>query len=190
MIPPTAAGAAFLGRTGKTADQPEAFRQGRRAGGVLLQQVKASFDHLVLAEIEGLAEALEPGLAAVIEAHGDGTHRSLRAVIRSYDRLILAHNATAWPTISCRVKGYAVKAAAIRSRGAASRVLVRGQQVSCVPLAPVGQLLASVRRVQPGCPYPSQNVLMDADQETYDLVAQALAAIRSVLEPQHVVLYS
>jgi len=119
-----------LGRTGKTADQPEAFRQGRRAGGVLLQQVKASFDHLVLAEIEGLAEALEPGLAAVIEAHGDGTHRSLRAVIRPYYRLFLAHNATAWPTISCRVKGCAVKAAAIRSRGAASRVLVRGQQIS------------------------------------------------------------
>ena len=31
---------------------------------------------------------------------------------------------------------------------------------------------------------------MDEDQNTDDLVAQALAAIRSVLEPQHVVLYS
>jgi hypothetical protein len=41
---------------------------------VLLQQVKASFDHLGLAEAKGLAEAVEPGLAAVIEAHGDGTH--------------------------------------------------------------------------------------------------------------------
>jgi hypothetical protein len=58
MIPPTAGGAAFLGRTGKAADQSEAFRQGRRAGGVLLQQVKASHDHLGLAETEGLAEAL------------------------------------------------------------------------------------------------------------------------------------
>ena len=75
MIPPTAGGAAFLGRTGKAADQSEAFRQGRRAGGVLLQQVKASHDHLGLAETEGLAEALQPGLAAVIEAHGDSTHR-------------------------------------------------------------------------------------------------------------------
>jgi len=48
MILPTAGGAAFLGRTGKAADQPEAFRQGRRAGGMLLQQVKASLDHLGL----------------------------------------------------------------------------------------------------------------------------------------------
>ena len=39
---PIAGGAAFLGRTGKAADQSEAFRQSRRAGGVLLQQVKAS----------------------------------------------------------------------------------------------------------------------------------------------------
>jgi hypothetical protein len=30
---------------------------------------------------------------------------------------------------------------------------------------------------------------MNANQKTDDLVAQALAAIRSVLEPQHVVLY-
>lgn len=55
MIPPTAGGAAFLGHTGKTADQSKAFCQGRRAGGVLLQQVKASLDHLGLAETEGLA---------------------------------------------------------------------------------------------------------------------------------------
>ena len=190
MIPPTAAGVAFLGRTGKAADQSEAFRQGRRAGGVLLQQDKASLDHLGLTETEGLAETVEPGLAAVIKAHGDGPHRSPWSVIRSYYRLILAHNTTAWPTISCRIRGCAVKAAAIRSRGAASRVLVRGQQVSCGPDAPVGQLIASGRGPEPGCPYPSQTVLMDEDQNTDDLVAQALAAIRSVLEPQHVVLYS
>ena len=127
MIPPTAAGAAFVGRTGQAADQPEAFRQCRRAGGVLLQQVKASLDHLGLTETEGLAETIEPGLAAVIEAHGDGTHRSPGTVIRSYYRLILAHNATVWPRISCRIRGRAVKAAAIRTRGAAIRVLVRGQ---------------------------------------------------------------
>jgi hypothetical protein len=53
-----AGAAAFLGRTGKAADQSEAFRQSRRAGGRLLQQVKASLDHLGLAETEGLAEAL------------------------------------------------------------------------------------------------------------------------------------
>jgi hypothetical protein len=53
-----AGGAAFLGRTGKAADQSEAFRHGRRAGGVLLQQDRASLDHLALAEIEGLAKAL------------------------------------------------------------------------------------------------------------------------------------
>jgi hypothetical protein len=58
MIPPTAAGTAFLGRTGKAADQSEAFRQGRRAGGVLMQQIKASLDHFGLADTEGLAEAL------------------------------------------------------------------------------------------------------------------------------------
>ena len=83
MIPPTAGGAAFLGRTGKAADQSKALRQGRRAGGVLLQQIKASLDHFGLAEAKGLAEVVEPGLAAVIEAHGDGTHRSLGFVIRS-----------------------------------------------------------------------------------------------------------
>jgi len=53
-----AAGAAFLGRTGKAADQSEAIRQSRRAGGVLLQKVKASLDYLGLAEAEGLAEVL------------------------------------------------------------------------------------------------------------------------------------
>jgi hypothetical protein len=37
---------------------PKALRQGRRAGGVLLQQIKASLDHFVLAETKGLAEAL------------------------------------------------------------------------------------------------------------------------------------
>ena len=31
--------------------------------------------------------------------------------------------------------------------------------------------------------------MLNANQETDDLVAQALAAIRSVLEPQHVVLF-
>jgi hypothetical protein len=83
MIPPTAGGVAFLGRTGKAAYRSEAFRQGRRVGGVLLQQVKASLDHLGLAEAKSLPEAVEPGLAGVIEAHGDGTHRCLvRAVIR------------------------------------------------------------------------------------------------------------
>ena len=61
---------------------------------------------------------------------------------------------TAWKRISSRIRGCAVKAAAIRSRGAASRALVRGQQTSFAPVAPVGQLLASVRRLQPGCPYP------------------------------------
>ena len=127
MIPPTAGGAAFLGRTGKASNQSEGFRQGRRAGGVLLQLVKASLDHLGLAETEGLAETIEPGLAAVIKAHGDGAHRSPGTVIRSYYRLILAHNTTAWPTISCRIRGAAVKAAAMRTRGAAIRVLVRGQ---------------------------------------------------------------
>jgi hypothetical protein len=69
MIPPTAGSAAFLGRNGKAADQSEAFRQCRWAGGVLLQKVKASLDHLGLAEAKGLAETVEPGLAAVIEAH-------------------------------------------------------------------------------------------------------------------------
>ena len=37
---------------------PKALRQGRRAGGVLLQQIKASLDHFVLVETKGLAEAL------------------------------------------------------------------------------------------------------------------------------------
>ena len=38
---------------------PKALRQGRRAAGVLLlQQIKASLDHFVLAETKGLAEAL------------------------------------------------------------------------------------------------------------------------------------
>jgi len=71
MIPPTAGGVAFLGRTGKAAYRSEAFRQGRqgrRVGGVLLQQVKASLDHLGLAEAKSLPEAVEPGLAGVIEA--------------------------------------------------------------------------------------------------------------------------
>jgi hypothetical protein len=39
---------------------------------------------------------------------------------------------------------------AIRTRGATIRVLVRGPKTSCYPVAPVGQLLASVRRLQPG----------------------------------------
>jgi hypothetical protein len=60
MIPPTAGDAAFLSRTGKAADQSKALRQGRRAAGVLLllQQIKASLDHFVLAETKGLTEAL------------------------------------------------------------------------------------------------------------------------------------
>ena len=61
MFPPTAGGAAFLGRTGKAADQSEAFHQGRRADAVLLQQFDASLDHLGLAEAKGLAQAVEPG---------------------------------------------------------------------------------------------------------------------------------
>jgi hypothetical protein len=61
--PPTAGDAAFLSRTGKAADQSKALRQGRRAAGVLLllQQIKASLDHFVLAETKGLAEALWSG---------------------------------------------------------------------------------------------------------------------------------
>ena len=51
----------------------------------------------------------------------------------------------------------------IRSRGAAIRVLVRGQQASCGPVAPVGQLLASVRRLQPGCPYPGQDCVAERE---------------------------
>ncbi len=69
MVPAPAGGVVVRCGAGETADQPEVFRQGCRAGGLLLQQSKAGLDDLTLAGAEGLAEVVEPGLAAVIEAH-------------------------------------------------------------------------------------------------------------------------
>lgn len=71
MVPAPAGGADVWHDAGEAAHQAEAFRQGCRASGLLLQQGKASLDYITLAESEGQAEVVEPGLADVIEAHAE-----------------------------------------------------------------------------------------------------------------------
>ena len=74
MVPASAGGGVVRVGAGEAADQTEALGQSRWAGGLLLQQCQARFDHLALGKAERLAEVVEPGLAAVIEAHRDGPH--------------------------------------------------------------------------------------------------------------------
>ena len=81
VVPPMAGGASAWVATGEAADQPEPLGQCCRAGGLTLQQLKAGFYHLGLADAEGLAKAVQPGFAGVIEAHGDGPHRFFPVVI-------------------------------------------------------------------------------------------------------------
>lgn len=75
MVTAPAGGADVWHDAGEAAQKAEVFRQGCRASGLLLQQGKASLDHLILAESEGLAEIVEPGLADVIEAHAEPCDR-------------------------------------------------------------------------------------------------------------------
>ena len=78
-------------------------------------------------------------------------------------------------------RGAAVKAAAIRSRGAAIRVLVRGHsRRHAVQSLQSGSCSLQYGGSSRDSPYPGQTVLMNANQEPDALVAQALAAIRSM----------
>lgn len=74
MLPSDAGAGGPWGAAGEAADQAKALGQSRRAGRLLLQQLEACLHHLGLTETEGLAQAVEPGLAAVIQAHGNRPH--------------------------------------------------------------------------------------------------------------------
>ena len=76
MVPSSACGGAAWGSAGEAADQAKAIGQGGGAGRLPLQQLQAGLHHLGLAEAKGLAEGFQLGLTAVVQAHGDGSHRS------------------------------------------------------------------------------------------------------------------
>ena len=82
MLPSAAGAGGPWGAAGEAADQAKALGQSRRAGRLLLQQLEACLHHLGLTETEGLAQAVEPGLAAVTQAHGNRPHRISLVVIQ------------------------------------------------------------------------------------------------------------
>ena len=82
MVSSSACGGTAWAAAGEAADQAKAFGQGGGAGRLPLQQLQAGLHHLGLAEAKGLAEGFQPGLTAVVQANGDGSHPS-SVVIRS-----------------------------------------------------------------------------------------------------------